>query len=239
MDAVLASPASSQSSILESMKQFAKRLREVGVPRLYRRQSNLLFQGEVPRDAIVVLDGIVKVYSISPDGDEIIVDMFGRGAVLPASWINGQSQTSLLNYQAANDVRTIEVTKDKFHEILNESTEFQNEYIDELTKIQVSLLLRVTGLCQPRSVEKICYTLYHLLFRYGLERDNGNYEIDLKLTQHTIASLIGQTRESTAKNLKLLKAVGIIDYTSSTYTVNKPKLEAYLGEDSFQTLDLR
>ena len=53
-----------------------------------------------------------------------------------------------------------------------------------------------------------------------------------------LAGLIGQTRESTAKNLKLLKDAGVVDYTSSTYTVNKARLEAYLGEDAFRNLSL-
>ncbi len=220
------------------MKQFTKRLREVGTLRLYRKNANLLFQGEVPRSVIVILDGIAKVYTLSVDGEEIIVDLFGRGSVLPASWINSQSPTSIFNYQAANDVRTVEVSRDVFLSLLQENSAFQSEYIDELMRSQVGLLIRITGVCQPRAIEKICYTLYHLLFRYGLERANGNYEIDLKLAQHTIASLIGQTRESTAKNLKTLREAGVINYSSSTYVVNKPKLEAYLGEDAFHDLSL-
>ena len=106
-------------------------------------------------------------------------------------------------------------------------------------KNQASLTLRVTGLCQSRATEKICYTLYFLMFRYGIDRQNGLYEIDLKLTQGMLAGLIGQTRESTAKNLKVLKDAGVVDYVSSTYTVNKQKLENYLGEDAFRNLELR
>ena len=105
-------------------------------------------------------------------------------------------------------------------------------------KSQAELLLRITGLSQSRAAEKICYTLYFLMFRYGVERAPGTYEIDLKLTQGMLANLIGQTRESTAKNLKALKQSGVIDYTSSTYTINKQKLEAFLGEDVFRDLAL-
>lgn len=43
------------------------------------------------------------------------------------------------------------------------------------------------------------------MFRYGIERQAGTFEIDLKLTQSMLANLRGQTRESTAKNLKFLK----------------------------------
>ena len=53
-----------------------------------------------------------------------------------------------------------------------------------------------------------------------------------------IASLVGLTRESTAKNLKVLKDKKIISYTKSSYKINKEKLEAFLGEDGFRDLQL-
>jgi Mn-dependent DtxR family transcriptional regulator len=62
--------------------------------------------------------------------------------------------------------------------------------------------------------------------------------IDLRLSQTSLAQLIGQTRESTAKNIKILKNKGIINYRSSIYTVDKAKLEKFMGEDSFRDIDL-
>jgi hypothetical protein len=38
--------------------------------------------------------------------------------------------------------------------------------------------------------------------------------------------------------MKLLRDRGIIDYASFTYTVNKVKLEAFLGEDGFRDLEV-
>ena len=101
-----------------------------------------------------------------------------------------------------------------------------------------SLLLRITGLEQSRAIEKIGFTLYYLLFRYGVEKKAGVYVLDIKLSQLVIASLVGLTRESTTKNLNILKEKGIITYNKSAYTINKPKLEGFLGEDAFRDLSL-
>lgn len=220
------------------MKQLISQLRKVGTPTLYRKGANVFFQGEVPRYALIVLDGVVKAYTISPEGEEVIVHLYGKGSVIPSAWVSDQASTALFNYDAVNDVRALKVRKSDFEEVIRNDQECRLEYMELITKNQAALLLRVTGLSQSRATEKICYTLYFLLFRYGLERGNDNYEINLKLTQGMLASLIGQTRESTAKNLKQLKDSGIVDYSSSTYTVNKRKLEAFLGEDSFRNLEL-
>ena len=97
-------------------------------------------------------------------------------------------------------------------------------------------MLRVIGLGQSRAIEKIAYTLYYLAFRHGIEKQDGYHELDLKLNQSIIASLIGQTRESTARNIKILKEATVIDYSGTTYMVHKDKLEKYIGEDSFRDI---
>lgn len=220
------------------MKQLLSQLREVGTPTLYRKGSSLYFQGEVPRYAVIILDGVVKAYTISREGNETIVHLYGKGSILPLAWVNSQSPTALFNYESVNDVRCLKLKRDDFLHTMSDKPEYLREYLDYMVHNQASMLLRITGLAQSRAIEKICYTLYFLMFRYGIERGGGAYVIDLKLTQSLLAELIGQTRESTAKNLKILKEAGVVDYTSSTYTVNKARLEAYLGEDSFRNLDI-
>jgi CRP/FNR family transcriptional regulator len=220
------------------MKHLLSLIRTVGTPTLHRKGASLFFQGEVPRYALVILDGVAKAYTISREGDETIVHLYGKGSILPTAWIYDQAPTALFNYEAVNDVRAIKIKREDFRNILESDPEAMREYLEYLGQNQATMLLRITGLAQSRATEKICYTLYFLLFRYGIDRGNNQYVIDLKITQSMLAGLIGQTRESTAKNLKLLKKAGVVDYTSSTYTVNKSRLEAYLGEDAFRDLAL-
>ncbi|QQS21918.1 Crp/Fnr family transcriptional regulator [Candidatus Saccharibacteria bacterium] len=220
------------------MKQLLPRLREIGTPGIYRKGGNIYFQGEVPRYAVVILDGVVKAYTIDPDGSECIVHLFTKNSVLPVDWVNGQSPTSIFNYSAVNDVRVLKVKKDEFNDLIARDAECQADYLDYMKRSQAGLLLRVTGLSQSRAISKICYTLYFLAFRYGMERSPGEFEINLRLTQSMLASLIGQTRESTAKNLKVLKDKGVVDYSSSTYIVYKKRLEDFIGEDSFRDIDV-
>lgn len=220
------------------MKRLTAHLRSVGTPVLYREGSTIFFQGEVPRQAVIVLDGVVRAYTITPDGNETIITLYGKNAILPIAWATNQAANALFNYDAVNDVRALKIPKNELQHLIDENPVFQKEYLEYIAKNQAALLLRITGLCQSRAAEKICYTLYFLMMRYGIPRENDDYVIDLKITQHMLASLIGQTRESTAKNLKTLKEAGVVDYTSATYTVNKPRLEKYLGEDSFRNLEL-
>lgn len=218
------------------MRQLIAHLKSIGTPGLYRRGSSLLLKGEVPRDVIVILSGVVKAYAINQSGDQSIVNLCGKGIILPVAWAHNHSEESLFHYEAVNDVRVVSVRKSDFQAAIEQHPELQAEYLDYMIRAQTSLLLRITGLTQPRAITKICYTLSFLMFRYGIEKQPGIFEIDLKVTQIMLANLIGQTRESTAKNLKLLKERGAINYRNSTYWINKAELERFIGED--ETVDL-
>lgn len=54
------------------MKQLLSHLRAIEF-NIYRKGASIFFQGEIPRYAVIVLDGVVKAYTINHDGDESIV----------------------------------------------------------------------------------------------------------------------------------------------------------------------
>lgn len=218
------------------MQLLGQHLKTIGTTKLFRKGASLYFQGEIPKQGLFIIDGVAKAYTINTEGEESIIYLFGKGSIIPSEWINNQMSTTMFNYDAISDVRAISFTKNDLVAALESNPAFEKEYRENLSRAQAALYLRVIGLTQSRAIEKICYTLYYLMFRYGIEKQPGVFEINLQLTQGMLAQLIGQTRESTAKNLKQLSQTGVISYTSSTYIVYKQKLENYLGEDSFKDL---
>lgn len=206
--------------------------------RVVKKGANVLFQGEIPRKAMIVRDGVVRAYTITSGGEERVVALYGKGDILPLTWVLGETTNSLFYYDAVTEARLMTFTKADFHEVVNNNVEAMQGVLRFVGSQYTALLLRITGLEQSRAIEKIGFTLYYLLFRYGTEKKPGVYLINMKLSQLMISNLVGLTRESSTKNLKVLKDKGIISYTSSTYTVNKLKLEQFLGEDSFRDLTL-
>lgn len=206
--------------------------------RVVKKGANVLFQGEIPRKAMIVRDGVIRAYTITSGGEERVVALYSKGDILPLTWVLGETSNSLFYYDAVTEARLMTFTKADFHGAINQNPEALQSVLRFVGTQYTALLLRITGLEQSRAIEKIGFTLYYLLFRYGTEKQPGVYVINMKLSQLMISNLVGLTRESSTKNLKVLKDKGIIDYTSSTYTVNKLKLEQFLGEDSFRDLSL-
>ena len=201
------------------MKQLITQLRTIGTSTLYRKGERIYFQGEVPHSAIVILDGIVKAYTIGSSGEQAIIHLWGKGSILPIAWANNQASIALFHYEAMEDVRALAVKKHDLHATLDNNVAYLTEYLAYSNRIQAGMLLRINSLCQPRAIEKICYTLYYLSFHHGAKRANGSIEIRLNITQSLLANLIGQTRESTAKNIHILRDAGVLDYDSSSYVI--------------------
>ncbi len=204
--------------------------------RLFKKHSILLYQGEAPRMAYILVSGIVKVYSINTAGEEQIATFQVEGDLFPSPWIFGKSASTLYYYEALTDCEVLVMPRDAVRKAISSRPDLLEGMLDYFVVNYTGLLMRVTALEQSRAREKIMFTLYYLLFRYGQEIRPGIYKINVALTHGVIASLVGLTRETTTTELSKLKAQKVVNYSAHTYTVNKPKLERLLGEDSFSDL---
>jgi CRP/FNR family transcriptional regulator len=206
--------------------------------RVVKKGANVLFQGEIPRKVMIVRDGVIRGYTITSNGEERVVALYGKGDIFPLSWALGETSNTLFYYDAICETRLMTIPKNDFMDAISDHPPALNAMLRFIGNQYTALLLRITGLEQSRAIEKIGFTLYYLLFRYGVEKKPGIYQINIKLSQLMIANLVGLTRESSTKNLNVLKEKGIITYNSSMYTIDKKKLEQFLGEDGFRDLEL-
>ncbi len=194
--------------------------------------STILYQGEVPRNANILIEGIVRVYSISRSGDEQVVAFHVKGEPFPSSWIFGTTSSSLFFYEAMTKCKIAYIPKDILRQFIYSNTTVISRVLKYFTSSYSSLLLRINAMQQPRARDKLMYTLYYLAIRYGIT--NGEtVKLPITLTHQTLGSLVGLTRETTAMEMSKLKKEKIISYKNQTYIVNIKKLLEILGEENF------
>ena len=91
------------------------------VKRAYSPTSTVLYQGEVPRSACVILKGVVRVYSISSQGDEQIVTYHVAGEFFPTSWIFQKTSGAQFFYETVTDAEIAFVSRPEFLEFIKKS----------------------------------------------------------------------------------------------------------------------
>ncbi len=203
--------------------------------RAYKKGANLFFQGEVPRRGVMVTAGVVRSYTITTSGEERTIAFFTKDDILPLSWLMATTSTSLFYYEAVSDIRTLQFTREDFkeHVLLDPPTLLS--LFGTLSKDHTAAMLRINGLAQSRAEEKIAFTLYYFVFRYGYQAKGETlHTIGITLRHTMLAGLVGLSRESTTKILRNLQSKGIISYDRGTYKVDKELLEGHIGEDAFR-----
>lgn len=216
----------------EKMKPFSQL-------RAYKKGANIFFQGEAPRRGVMISDGIVRSYTITTSGEERTIAFFAKGDILPLSWLMETTTVSLFYYEAVTDVRTLQFTREDFKAQVLDDPLAMRALFTTLSSDHTAAMLRINGLAQSRAEEKVAFTLYYLLFRYGTKPNGETFHtINITLRHSMIAGLVGLTRESTSRILSGLQKEGIIEYESGTYRVNKDLLESHIGEDAFRDVTL-
>jgi CRP/FNR family transcriptional regulator len=218
------------------MQKLAAEIERIAMRRTFKKHSILLYQGEAPRLAYMLTSGAIKAYTINSAGEEQIVTFHTGDDIFPGPWIFGKASVTLYYYEALTDCEVLLVERDQLLKLLADKPELATEVMDYYASNYTALLMRVTALEQSRARDKIMFTLYYLLFRYGKPSTAGKFTLDFALTHSVIASLVGLTRETTTTELSKLKHQKVLEYSARTYTIDKAKLERLLGEDSFSDL---
>lgn len=208
------------------------------VRRTYLPGSTIFYQGEVPRSAAIILSGLVRVYSISPQGDEQIINYHDGGEFIPTSWIFGKSAGSLFFYEAVDKCEIAFVPREDFVKFIYGKPEIMHLALDYYANNYMAFMIRISALEQSKAREKLLYTLYYLCHRHGLPAKNTNLiRIRLSLTHQAIASLVGLTRETTATEMNKLRKEKVLRYNNQRYSVDKEKLLLLMGEESFRDIN--
>lgn len=207
--------------------------------RRFNPGSTILYQGEIPRSACVIARGIVKVYSISANGDEQIVMYHIEGEFFPSSWIFDKAPSTLFFYETVTECEIVYVDRNEFIEFLLKTKSRTRALLDYFTTNYAASMIRVNGLEQPKARDKLIYTLYFLCERYDTTKPKIKFvKIPIALTHQNLGSLVGLTRETTTMEMNKLKKEGIVSYKQQYYTVNMVRLLDAINEDSFRHISI-
>jgi CRP/FNR family cyclic AMP-dependent transcriptional regulator len=186
----------------EELRRLAAAVRE----RSYPKQSIIVFEDD-PGDALyIVVDGQVKVVLIGEDGREVILSVLHEGDFFgEMSLIDDEPRSA--HVIAMEDARLLVLRREDFQRAL-----------EETPRIALGLL-RALSRRLRRADDKIgALVLLDVLGRVArvlleLGEEGGDGVIRQRLTHHTIAQMIGSTRETVSRTMRELADRGMIEVT--------------------------
>jgi len=188
------------------------RFAEVTREREYPKNSVILFEDD-PGDALyVVSGGQVKVVLIGEDGREVILSVLNDGDFFgEMSLIDDEPRSA--HVIAMRDSRLLVLRRDDFQQQIQQHPSIALKVL----KVMVQRLRRADAKIGGLVLLDVNGRVARLLL--DLADESGGPRITRKLTHHTIAQMIGSSRETVSRAMRELVERGLIDVTRREITI--------------------
>ena len=186
-------------------------LDSVGVARRtirYGRGSTIFAQGAPANSVYYLQRGAVKLSVVSTTGKEAVVAMLSPGDFFGEGCLAGQEmRMGMATAIVATAVRRIQ--KGEMIRALQEQSEFSNRFIAHMLARNIRIEEDLVDQLFNSSEKRLARTLL-LLARYGKE-DVTQRNLP-KLSQETLAEMVGTTRSRVNFFMNKFRRLGFIDY---------------------------
>jgi CRP-like cAMP-binding protein len=188
----------------------------------------LLFQKGDPGDGLfVVLDGLVKIYALSEDGREIILNVMSEGDLFgEIALLDGKARTAAA--ATMGDALLVKIHRKDVLELMERRPEIARRFID-------ILCARVRWISQtyeqavlmhfPARLAKKLLLLAEL---YG-QAAGGATRITIRLSQQDLANMVGASREIVNRQLREWQRLKLLSMGGGRMTILRPKELATIG----------
>jgi CRP-like cAMP-binding protein len=173
------------------------------------KKKGIIFEQGDPADTVIYIkSGKIKVTVISKEGNEAVVAILGEDEFLGEGCLIGQSKR-LATASAMTDCTVMSVSKIEIQRVLKDEPTFSQMFVTHVlernARVQEDLVDQLFN-----STEKRLARVLLLLANFGKQ---GRPEpIIAKISQETLAEMIGTTRSRVSHFMNKFRKLGFIDY---------------------------
>lgn len=191
----------------------------------HAKKEIIFSQGDTADTVLYIRRGKVKVTVLSKQGKEAVVALLGAEQFLGEGCLIGQPRR-LATATAMTECETMRVAKSEILRVLKAEPAFSQMFISHIlarnVRVEADLVDQLFN-----STEKRLARLLLLLANFGKE---GKPEpIIAKISQETLAEMVGTTRSRVSHFMNKFRSLGFIDYNGHL-EVNSSLLSVVLNE---------
>ncbi len=174
----------------------------------FRTGQSVFAQGDVADKVFYIQKGRVKLIVVSKEGKEAVVAILGAGQFFGEGCLNGQS-LRIATTKAMEASEIIAITKKSMVAALQREPKFSQLFMAYLltrnNRIEEDLIDQLFN-----SSERRLARLLLLLANFG--KEESPQPIDAKISQETLAEMIGTTRSRVSFFMNKFRKLGFISY---------------------------
>jgi len=191
----------------------------------FRKNETVFSQGDAADRVFYIQKGKVKVVAMSEQGKEAVVGIFEPGQFFGEGCLTGNTQW-ISTTMALEDCVTTAITKAAMLAALHSEPRFSELFISYLLKRNSRIEEDLTDQLFNSSEKRLARLLL-LLANFG--KDGSQQPIKVRVSQETLAEMIGTTRSRVSFFMNKFRKLGLISYNGEI-EVNNSLLNAVLRE---------
>jgi CRP-like cAMP-binding protein len=178
---------------------------------IYKRKRILFLHGEENQCLYIVIDGWIKLYSETFDGQEAILGFATTGDVIGET--NFAKRKHFYTAQTINESKLIKIPCQKFKELIETNGRMALKLISVLN----SSVNKYRILLEHNTTMKAAQRIGCFILKLSKEKNNKNLCIKLPFDKMLIASYLSMKRETFSRALQELKRIGTKVKGNSVY----------------------
>ena len=183
-------------------------------------------QGAPATSVFYIQEGGVKLSVLSARGKEAVVAMLGPGDFFGEGCLAGQP-LRIGSATAVTPTKVLRIQKREMVRTLHEQPEFSDRFIAHMLTRNIRIEEDLVDQLFNSSEKRLARTLL-LLARYG--KDDTVTHVLPKLSQETLAEMVGTTRSRVNFFMNKFRKMGLIEYDNEELKINSALLSVVLHD---------
>jgi CRP/FNR family transcriptional regulator, cyclic AMP receptor protein len=193
----------------------------------YKKKQVIYKEGNHPTQLYYVLSGKIKTFKSNDDGKELVTDLYSAGDFLGHIALL-QGSVYRETAEAIDDCEIAIIPKKEFEELLSNSKEVAQKFINLLAKNIADKEHHLLNLAYNSLRKKVADALMALKNKYHVNGNPENFRIDI--SRENLANIAGTATESLIRTLSDFKNEKLIDIKDGHITImNDKKLEGMIN----------
>jgi len=207
-----------------------KKIRDVVLPRKFKRGETVFNQGDASEGFYVVQTGAVKVYKLSAEGKEQVLHIVGPGENFAEATLFGDT-TYPAYCEALKDSALLLLPKTGFLNLLKDNPEFSLRMLTSLSAWLKRMAMLVEEVTFKDVNSRLAGFLLSLMETQGVKTPDG-IRIDLEMDKKTLAARLGTISETLSRSLRKFKEQEIIKVEGRKLTIlDREALKDVIGSE--------
>ncbi len=188
----------------------------------FEKGTILLKPGQTPSGIFCLVAGTVKMYAVSSNGEELVLNTFKPVSFFPVAFA---LNSALSNYyfETIDSTEVYKAPPQDFLKFLQSEPDVALNLLSRIYKGLDGLFLRMEYSMAGSASKRLITEILISAKRFG-KKNKKDIIINLKLTEKDLAAFSGITRETVSRELQKLEKKDLLTYKKGVITIKDLKL---------------